>query len=815
MALIKPEQLRSELYQISGSFSGSFAGDGSQLTGIVSSSYAATASFVPEGVGGIYGGDGTVPLNTNVTLTNNINFDSGTFYIDGTSNRVGIGTNNPSERLEVVGTNGIFNTGLETLLVELQLSSQTPSGITQHNVESPNAGSLLMGIRGIDNTSNPGFGEQGDSFIYSSIVNNGLNIISQAGSGTDDYIRFYAGQLATTGNTPDLYIQGSGSTRGYVGIGTTTPNYKLDVNGTTNINGNTTITGSLNVDGSVNLNVMPGLNLTGKLVLGRRDLNNVRFHEIEVNNSMTSSLNSLGFNIHNSATPTSVSRVMTLLGNGNVGIGTITPNYRLDVSGSTNIDGNTTITGSLIVTTSVTASSYTGSFVGDGSQLTGIVSSSYAATASFVPEGVGGIYGGNGTVPLNTTASINGDFTFQGLDEDTRLIVKDGNNGSAIHLFSDGPSGQSGVEFRTQTTDSLLHRIQIAGGDTRYQANQRDLVFSTSTSSLSSGIFITSSNGNVGIGTVIPNYKLDVVGTGNISEDLFVGDTIYVGNVTGTPTTPASLYIRQPSITGSSESPIIDIQVDDANSYFRINNATATDGFFTPSIITRQSDSPDRLSLFFDALVEDAQDTPGAADVMRFRARRDTPDFIQNRNLYAWYNYTTRLMDLDKDGNLRLFQGGLNVNGNTTITGSLIVTTSVTASSYTGSFVGDGSQLTGIISSKWSGSNPITRNSDVEITGSLFITGDISSFSLTGSDNRIVLADPQGTLEASNQTLIEAYINPTSSAALLLDDTLNWSIYGIYSGSAITGTVQGQRHYNIDYFFEAVDDNDWIRLIRG
>ena len=330
-----------------------------------------------------------------------------------------------------------------------------------------------------------------------------------------------------------------------------------------------------------------------------------------------------------------------------------------------------------------------------------------------------------------------------------------------------------------------------------------------------SGITIDLTNNRVGIGTNNPSERLEVSGNTKISEDLFVGDTIYVGNVTGTPTTPASLYIRQPSITGSSESPIIDIQVDDANSYFRINNATATDGFFTPSIITRQSDSPDRLSLFFDALVEDAQDTPGAADVMRFRARRDTPDFIQNRNLYAWYNYTTRLMDLDKDGNLRLFQGGLNVNGNTTITGSLIVTTSVTASSYTGSFVGDGSQLTGIISSKWSGSNPITRDSDVEITGSLFITGDISSFSLTGSDNRIVLADPQGTLEASNQTLIEAYINPTSSAALLLDDTLNWSIYGIYSGSAITGTVQGQRHYNIDYFFEAVDDNDWIRLIRG
>jgi hypothetical protein len=55
------------------------------------------------------------------------------------------------------------------------------------------------------------------------------------------------------------------------------------------------------------------------------------------------------------------------------------------------------------------------------------------------------------------------------------------------------------------------------------------------------------------------------------------------------------------------------------------------------------------------------------------------------------------------------------------ISGSLSIT-----GSFTGSFIGDGSQLTGIISSKWSGSNPITRDSDVEITGSLNVTGNIS-----------------------------------------------------------------------------------------
>lgn len=59
-------------------------------------------------------------------------------------------------------------------------------------------------------------------------------------------------------------------------------------------------------------------------------------------------------------------------------------------------------------------------------------------------------------------------------------------------------------------------------------------------------------------------------------------------------------------------------------------------------------------------------------------------------------------------------------------TGSLVTTASFNAftasyntGSFTGSFYGDGSNLTGIVSSKWTGSNPISRESDVAITGSL------------------------------------------------------------------------------------------------
>ena len=62
--------------------------------------------------------------------------------------------------------------------------------------------------------------------------------------------------------------------------------------------------------------------------------------------------------------------------------------------------------------------------------------------------------------------------------------------------------------------------------------------------------------------------------------------------------------------------------------------------------------------------------------------------------------------------------------------------------------------------------------------------------------------------------IIEQFI-PTGSTETLLETTSNWDVNGIYTGSTITGTYQGQAHHNQNYFFTAVDDNVWIRLIRG
>ena len=146
------------------------------------------------------------------------------------------------------------------------------------------------------------------------------------------------------------------------------------------------------------------------------------------------------------------------------------------------------------------------------SSIQNVVSSSYAATASYA-----GLYSGNGTIPLNTTASVNGDLLFQGLDEDTKLIVRDGNNGSSIELFSDGNAGQASIRF-VDPSDQLVHQIQQAEGETRYISNNRDLIFTTSTSSLTRGIVVQAGTGNVGVGSDATTDKLSVLGSFNLRE---------------------------------------------------------------------------------------------------------------------------------------------------------------------------------------------------------------------------------------------------------------------------------------------------------
>jgi hypothetical protein len=118
-------------------------------------------------------------------------------------------------------------------------------------------------MRTWNDTTWPGYGKVGDFFIRSSAESNGLNIIKSDGVGTEDYVRFFAGR-DSNGYISDMFIQGSGLTRGYVGISTEDPQEKLHVSG------NTIISGTLNIGtiggGTPLINL--GLDVTGTVVTG-------------------------------------------------------------------------------------------------------------------------------------------------------------------------------------------------------------------------------------------------------------------------------------------------------------------------------------------------------------------------------------------------------------------------------------------------------------------------------------------------------------------------------------------------------------------
>jgi hypothetical protein len=77
-----------------------------------------------------------------------------------------------------------------------------------------------------------------------------------------------------------------------------------------------------------------------------------------------------------------------------------------------------------------------------------------------------------------------------------------------------------------------------------------------------------------------------------------------------------------------------------------------------------------------------------------------------------------------------------------------------------------------------------------------------------------ILGNQTGAGPISEIPIIDQYLLPGTHTSLL-EDTSNWDVNGDYTGTTITGTYQGQSHYNGNYWFTAVDDNIWIRLIRG
>ena len=190
------------------------------------------------------------PLNINPLDEGNIYFGStsGLTY-DVTNKRLGLNQSNPKWTFDFFSydnrSNFFYYDDLTTFgptfadVQQVILSGTSNLNVIIGTLVDGNV-STQMGVRGSTNTGTFGdnVGKVGDGYLSTSAYANGLNILNfpSVSSNKEDYIRFYAGNYATA--VSDIHIQGSGTTRGFVGIGTETPTVKLHVNGETIVNAN-------------------------------------------------------------------------------------------------------------------------------------------------------------------------------------------------------------------------------------------------------------------------------------------------------------------------------------------------------------------------------------------------------------------------------------------------------------------------------------------------------------------------------------------------------------------------------------------------
>jgi hypothetical protein len=176
------------------------------------------------------------PLNINPLDEGNVYFGSTSgVTIDVTNSRVGIGTDSPNYPLQILGgTDTFYYDPFSSVggVIAISGDSNAPR-VSVQTYNSP-ISNIALGIRSITDTANSIYGKTGDTFLYASQSVNGINIANSNGTGTEDYIRFYAGKSAISTNTPDIHIQGSGSTKGYIGINNSNPQYRLDILDTDN-----------------------------------------------------------------------------------------------------------------------------------------------------------------------------------------------------------------------------------------------------------------------------------------------------------------------------------------------------------------------------------------------------------------------------------------------------------------------------------------------------------------------------------------------------------------------------------------------------
>ncbi len=365
----------------------------------------------------------------------------------------------------------------------LSFSDDLNGGVTTNVFGDNNINQLYIGQRSriTDTSGKPSLlAGQSYSNLAGSDINAGLFTIRGGlgnGAGTPGDITFETGNVLATGSTPQSATRRMTilANSGNVGIGTTTPGSLLSVQGNGYFGGNFTATGTITSLGTATSSFVGALGVgtstqsykfavmgTNGIGVDTESAGGSAVGLVSINNA-TIRLNTANFvqlegtqgtRFTNNGASVEYGRITSA----GLGIGTTTPGSKLSVQGDSYLAGNVTATGTL--------------------NMLGTSSSTIA-----------------GALSIGTTSAP------------AALLDVGGNTRIGLNTIS----------FLGTATISSQGQININSGSTRdIQLNTNTGNFSVLGNGNSNNFTVLGSNGNVGIGTSSPSYKLEVNGAANI-----------------------------------------------------------------------------------------------------------------------------------------------------------------------------------------------------------------------------------------------------------------------------------------------------------
>ncbi len=370
---------------------------------------------------------------------------------------------------------------IDALAVSIQVLDNTLSNVTGNTLSNYNQLSRIVAQQGnIYNT------------VYFGLGNLSTGNLNFTGNLFQNGMPYFAGQW-TTLNGNIYYSSGN------VGIKNSTPNFELDVYGNINLSGNLFQNGSPYVASqwtTLNGNIYYTSGNVGiKKTTPEFDL------DVNGDINLSGNLFQNGSPYIGSQWTTSGSNIYYNIVNGNVGIGTTTPYYALDIGGSANVGANVYCMNMFVINDCLVQG-------GDFSIMNGNLTV-YKRFNTFGES----VLNGNLTVYNADFYNYGNSYIYNGL-----YLNKNG----ALYTNNDVAGQHAFYSFDTVNLMSTLY-----GG-----ADDTNKVGYFQARGYGGGLplLLNPNGGNVGIGIGNPTATLDIKGSGNISGNISIGGNLIINS---------------------------------------------------------------------------------------------------------------------------------------------------------------------------------------------------------------------------------------------------------------------------------------------